>query len=132
MENFTPAESFPVGGHFTADEFQCKDGTDAPMGIDPLLIQGLEQIRILAGNKPVRILSGYRSPSYNAELRKKSRNVAKFSMHLTGKAADIQINGLTPSEVKALAEKVPQFDNGGIGLYPTWVHVDVRGNKSRW
>ncbi len=34
----------------------------------------------------------------------------------------------------ALAERIEAFKNGGMGLYPShgFVHVDVRGHRSRW
>ena len=111
--------------NFKLNDFRCTDGSIAP--IDPRLIVGLEQLRILLGNRPIRVISGYRSPQYNAKI-----GGAKRSYHMRGMAADIQVTGVSPSRVKAAAEQIPLFKNGGIGLYSSFTHVDVRGKKVRW
>ena len=54
---------------------------------------------------------------------------AKYSQHVQGKAADIVISGVTPYEVAKYAESLGA---GGIGLYNSFTHVDVRPGKSRW
>ena len=63
---------------------------------------------------------------------------AKSSQHLLGRAADIQVQGVSVEDVAAYAESLmPAW--GGVGRYPVkagrakgWVHVDTRPNKSRW
>jgi uncharacterized protein YcbK (DUF882 family) len=48
-------------------------------------------------------------------------------------AADISCKELTPHELAALANQVSVFREGGIGVYVSWVHLDVRKNgKARW
>lgn len=74
----------------------------------------------------VTINSGYRSVSYNKKIKG-----AQFSQHQYGMAADIQVKGVKPEDVYAYAEKLMP-KTGGIGLYETFVHVDVRKPKSRW
>ena len=111
--------------HFNEDEFKCRDGSTH--AIDVELIEGLERLRELAGNKPIHVNSGYRSPAYNKRI-----GGAPKSRHVLGKAADITIAGFTPKQVAALAEKIPQFRNGGIGIYNTFTHVDVRKGRARW
>ena len=71
--------------HFKVREFYCRDGSD-PVFIDTALVKVLEKIRTHFG-KPVTITSGFRTASWNA----KQKNAAKFSQHLYGKAADIQV-----------------------------------------
>ena len=64
--------------------------------------------------------------------------VVGVSQHLLGKAADIQVAGVSVEDVAAYAESLmPAW--GGVGRYPVkagrakgWVHVDTRPNKSRW
>ena len=54
-------------------------------------------------------------------------------LHLTtayGKAADIKISGVTPKKVAVYAETL--LPEGGIGIYNTFTHIDVRSVKSRW
>lgn len=108
--------------HFNEDEFRCRDGSLGP--IDPKLPTCLEKLRTLAGNKPVKINSGYRSPAYNKKV-----GGSPNSQHMKGTAADIVIPGLTPKQVAVLAEKAGFM---GIGIYPTFTHVDVRPKKARW
>jgi zinc D-Ala-D-Ala carboxypeptidase len=86
----------------------------------------LQQLRDLAGG-PLVVTSGYRCPAHNARV-----GGAKLSQHIQGIAADIWSKTLTPTELAALAEQVPAFQNGGIGKYSRWIHVDVRNGKARW
>lgn len=78
---------------------------------------------------PVRVTSSYRSPAYNLVV-----GGAKSSKHKLFNAADIQADGATPHEMlKVLASwrKQGKFA-GGLGLYPTFVHVDTRGYNASW
>ena len=121
---FNPKEY--IGPHFKYDEFRCKCcGQLPPQGIDPNLILKLEILRMLLGDKPIIIRSGYRCPAHN-----KAVNGADDSQHMYGRAADIIINGVSPSEVALVAEIV--FYDGGLSRYKGFTHVDVRGKKARW
>jgi uncharacterized protein YcbK (DUF882 family) len=48
-----------------------------------------------------------------------------------GVATDIVVKGVAPRDVAAYAEMLLP-NTGGIGIYETFVHVDVRKVKSRW
>ena len=116
---------------FTVREFRCRDGSDAIM-IDQTLVVLLQAIREHF-NKPVTITSGYRTGTHNTAV-----GGSKSSQHLLGKAADIQVADTTVEAVAAYAESLMP-DWGGVGRYPVkagrtkgWVHVDTRPNKSRW
>lgn len=61
-------------------------------------------------------LRGWRSPAENATIDGKL-------YHPMGLAADISIKDMSPQE---LAEHAIDFGFHGIGLYSTWVHVDLR------
>lgn len=112
--------------HFSEDEFKCKCCQELPAGgIDPRLIAGLERLRALLGNRPLRIVSGYRCKSYNKRV-----GGAKESQHMLGKAADVQHDDREPYEVADVAESMPEFK--GVGRYNTFTHVDVRERKARW
>lgn len=118
--------------HFKVREFYCRDGSD-PIFVDTELVEILEKIRTHF-NKPVTITSAFRTASWNA----KQKNAAKYSQHLYGKAADIQVQGISVEQVYAYADKL-LAGRGGVDIYPPglgrangWVHVDVRKEKSRW
>ena len=81
-------------------------------------------------NLPIKITSGYRSPKHNASI-----GGAKNSQHITGKAADIKVQGMTPKQVYDVIEALiakGAMQEGGLGLYSTWVHYDIREKKARW
>ena len=118
--------------NFVLREFRCKDGTDVPddlMDNVKLLCENLQVLRDHIG-KPIRVISGYRSPKYNRRI-----GGARRSQHMLAKAADIKVSGMTPSEVKEVIVqliKEGKMHKGGIGLYTTFTHYDVRGRNARW
>jgi uncharacterized protein YcbK (DUF882 family) len=79
---------------------------------------------------PFHVISGYRSPSTNAMLRKKSRRVAKNSMHVWGKAVDIRLPKFKTALLRRTSMNLKQ---GGVGYYrrSNFVHVDV-GQVRYW
>ena len=116
---------------FTVREFRCRDGSDTIM-VDQTLVVLLQAIREHFG-KAVTITSGYRTGTHNTAV-----GGSKSSQHLLGRAADIQVAGVSVEDVAAYAESLMP-DWGGVGRYPVkagrtkgWVHVDTRPNKSRW
>ena len=113
-----------LSANFKVKEFACADGSD-PIFVAPALVEILQKIRTHFG-KAVNINSAYRTPSKN-----KAVGGATYSQHLYGTAADISIKGVTPKQVAAYAETLlPK--SGGIGIYSTFTHIDVRETKSRW
>ena len=110
--------------NFTVKEFVCSDGTDTVF-ISSALVNLLQKIRNHFG-KAVIINSAYRTEAHN-----KSIGGATYSQHKYGLAADIHINGVTPKEIAAYVETLMP-SSGGIGIYKSFVHVDVRQVKSRW
>lgn len=112
-------DDFRLSKHFWLKEFQCKDGTEY-VNVDYRLIKELEKLRIALG-KPISITSGYRTGKYNESV-----GGVRNSMHLTGKAADIQVQGYTPEQVYQVAQ---QLKFAGIGIYETFIHLDVREGK---
>ena len=110
--------------NFTVKEFACSDGTDTVF-ISLALVNLLQKIRDHFG-KAVIINSAYRTEAHN-----KAIGGATYSQHKYGLAADIHINGVTPKEIAAYVETLLP-SSGGIGIYKSFVHVDVRRVKSRW
>lgn len=113
-----------LSANFRVREFACSDGSD-PIFIDSDLVNLLQKIRSHFG-KPVTITSAYRTPGRN-----KAVGGTTYSQHLYGKAADIKVSGVAPKVVGDYVDKLfPK--SGGIGIYDSFTHVDVRATKSRW
>lgn len=93
---------------------------------DKRLMMALQDLRDLI-RRPIRIISGYRCKRHNDAI-----GGALHSQHLLGKAADIQVEGMSVKTLYAFAKKVGAFARGGIGTYPTFLHVDVRNGPARW
>jgi uncharacterized protein YcbK (DUF882 family) len=70
----------------------------------------------------LQIISGYRSPEYNAVLARRSSGVAKKSLHLKGMALDFKIPGVS---MKKLYSEVRSLQSGGAGVYRDFVHMDT-------
>ena len=100
--------------------------------IDPNLLDLLHTIRQRAANSnPFEIISGYRSPQTNNQLRVSGGGgVAKKSLHMQGKAIDIRLSGTPLKELHRIACDAKA---GGVGLYTgsNFVHVDT-GNVRYW
>jgi uncharacterized protein YcbK (DUF882 family) len=119
-----------ISKNFNRIEFACKGKNccDHSAAVHPDLIDALQALRDLIG-KPLSITSGFRCNRHN-----KNVGGAEHSFHTLGMAADVSCpGGPTPNELAELAESIPLFRNGGIGVYPSWVHLDVRkSGQARW
>lgn len=133
---------------FTWHEVRCKDGTLplSPMMrrryvrqaryLNALRSQIAKAYKVPAGHVSISVTSWYRSPSYNQRI-----GGARWSQHVAGKATDIVVYvkrrqgdrvRVSPALVARIATKVPAFKNGGIGVYPSFTHVDHRSGAARW
>ncbi len=128
VEHYSKAKQgdliFTIDGkpsNFKVKEFACHDGTDEIL-IDGRLVRYLQRERDLYGVTTIN--SAYRTPAYNAKV-----GGAPKSQHLYGKASDTVCKNGSPLEVAMTAEAMGM---GGIGLYPTFTHIDTRDGKSRW
>jgi len=149
--------------HFQLGQFVCKQGTAYPkyLVVNERLLLKLEVIveelnRLGHSVDSLHVMSGYRTPAYNAYLK----NV-RYSMHQFGCAADIfvdesprdgfmdDLNGdgrVNRQDAEVITSIVARMDQnelyrdyqGGLGGYSTdkwhgpFVHVDVRGWGARW
>lgn len=86
-----------------------------------LLLDGVHR-RLEAGQRPLILYSGYRSPVYNRQLSRRDRRVARNSYHMKGMAADVALKGARPAEIRDAAR---DFCCGGVGKYRDFVHLDV-------
>jgi hypothetical protein len=160
----TPAnKDIRVSPHFRLGEFVSKQQGAYPryVVLRPRLLRFLEAIlaearRVGVQAEGLTIMSGYRTPYYNARIGQ-----GRFSRHKWGDAADIYIDDRPPwgrmdditgdgrsdyrdavklariaSRVRRLRE--PDDFTGGLGVYGPrshrgpFVHVDIRGYKARW
>lgn len=111
------------------DRFLRCHYTDEVHKIEPELISLLARVdRMHGGGNLVHIISGYRSPSYNAILAKRSTGVAAHSLHTKGMAVDFMIPGVG---MQKLFAAVRSLSAGGAGIYPEFVHMDV-GRVRTW
>lgn len=109
---------------FKRTEFECKCGCGM-ITVDKELLEVLEDVREHFG-KPVRITSGNRCESHNANV-----GGAKNSQHVKGIAADIKVKDVSAAEVYEYLDK--KYPNSyGVGKYSSWVHIDVRPLMARW
>lgn len=98
-----------------------------PLVIDTLILTAdrMEKVRALLGDKPIIVLSGYRSPAVNAAV-----GGSKSSAHMTGHAVDFICPRFgTPAQVAAhLAKHLTGFDQL-IEEFGEWVHVGFGPGK---
>jgi uncharacterized protein YcbK (DUF882 family) len=109
----------------------------ASMPIDPKLLETLWASQAFVARygleKPLEILSGYRTPASNSHLREQGIPAARQSLHMSGKAADVRIAGLTEEVLGGL---VRSFRQGGVGFYfrsgprGGWIHADTGLNRT--
>ena len=99
--------------------------------IDPALLDQLHELKLRLGvSRPFNIISGYRSPETNANLRRHSDGVAKHSLHMQGRAVDIRLDGYGASTIRDAALSMQR---GGVGYYSAsnFVHLDT-GDVRTW
>src|SRR5690606_34392842 len=118
--------------NFHLNEFACRDGSETPCEAAINIKELAINLQVLRDDikKPISINSGYRSPSYNKRI-----GGAAKSEHLTGRAGDIVVGGMTPLQVHTKIDqliKAGKMKNGGLGIYNTFVHYDVRDIPARW
>ena len=104
-----------------------------PTKMDPKLFDIVWEVYRESGSQlPIDVLSGYRSPQTNAALRRRSRQVAKYSQHMEGKAIDAHFVDVGTGTIRDIAMRM---EAGGVGFYPSgytpWVHIDS-GDVRYW
>jgi len=118
--------------NFSIKELKCKDGTPVPEEFFANAEKLMDNLQVLRDflKEPVHINSGYRTFAYNKRVGGK-----KASKHLIAQAADITTKSKSPAQLAGIIEKLikeKKMCEGGIGLYPGFIHYDIRGVKARW
>jgi len=106
---------------FNLKEFECPCCKRVMLHSDLLrkLVRLRQEIK-----EPLYINSGYR-----CEIENKKVGGVPKSYHLFGMAADVTARNISIPELLYYAEK---FKFGGIGVYPTFLHLDIRQKILRW
>ena len=118
--------------NFSKHEYDCKCGCEMPEYVFKNIKKLAEQHQIIRDyiKKPIKITSGYRCESHNRDI-----GGVLGSKHTKGLAGDLQVNETTPIEmyfiIKYLIKRADIIE-GGLGVYNTFVHYDIRGKKARW
>jgi uncharacterized protein YcbK (DUF882 family) len=124
--------------HFTVEEFDCHDGTHVAKrdynGLEYLCKVYLEPLRAKYGM--VTILSGFRTKSHNASVGGATNSFHIYTIHDgNDQAADIMCRKGGPRDwhrtLNALRNR-ERNGKGGLGLYASFVHVDIRDYKADW
>jgi len=118
--------------NFRLQEFQSGDKADFPAAVLINLSKLAKNLQVLRNElkQSITITSGYRSPKHNRAV-----GGVVNSQHVLGKASDLQAQNTTPKQLAVLIEKLileRKMDEGGVGIYPEFVHYDIRGTKARW
>jgi len=96
--------------------------------IDLRIYYVLALIQAEFGGRPIVVTSGYRTRATNDRLRQEGIDAARNSFHLHGQAADIKVPGVPFTRIAALGSIL---GIGGVGTYPSFVHVDT-GPQRFW
>lgn len=96
--------------------------------IKALVLNVLDPLRAMIA-RPIIITSGYRSQRVNELV-----GGSKTSQHLSGKAADIHVQGYTPQQMDMVYRTIQMYyDFDQLILYPSKniIHVSWNGDKNR-
>lgn len=112
--------------HFTKAEAASKDGRPIPRLLRPAARNHafrLERLRHELGDKPLPILSWYRSPAHNAAV-----GGARHSKHMAAIAVDLDDGWVDANGGQArLTELARDLGFKGVGVYPGGnMHFDSR------
>jgi uncharacterized protein YcbK (DUF882 family) len=118
--------------NFSLSEFECRCGCKMPDDVKTNILVLASQLQYLRDfiERPITVTNAYRCKSHN----KKVGGVPN-SQHILGNAADIKISGVIPQFVASMIDSEIKKCNmlqGGLGIYNTFTHYDIRGIKARW
>lgn len=100
--------------------------------IDPRVFDLLHQVRrLVGGDRPYEVISGYRCPTTNSTLRNtRGGGVARNSLHMEGRAIDVRLPGVPLADLRDAAVSLKA---GGVGYYAgqQFIHIDT-GRVRQW
>ena len=136
-----PSDSLKLSAHFTLHELlasqtatrkEITEQFDPPQEIidnlKHLAVNLLEKLRMINGNKPLFLSSGYRCPRLN-----KAVGGAKNSQHMRGMAADVDFGSKEAN--KAFFTRIKnsniEFDQLLNEFDFSWVHISLTKESNR-
>jgi uncharacterized protein YcbK (DUF882 family) len=99
------------------------------------MAQDLEIARTALGDRPMDVISWYRTERYQQEMRDRGHHPARYSQHLKARAVDFRVRGVSSDQIAATLEQLiaaKAIHDGGIGIYDGWVHYDHGQHGRRW
>ena len=105
-----------------------EDGREGDISLR--LVEQLAFVQAHFRPQSMTLLSGYRSPEFNDNLRSAGGKAAKASLHTEGLAADIAFTG---ADLRRLWLQLRELGTGGAGYYKTsrFLHLDT-GKPRFW
>jgi hypothetical protein len=158
-------QDLPLSTHFRVRDFLTHDQQNTWPKVLVIQLPLLDKLELIAealqalGKPPaLRVMSGFRTPQYNALGVGPRGGRARDSRHMYGDAADIFVDAdgdgrmddldgdgrVTVKDARWLARVAAEVEaehppvTGGIGIYHAtavhgpFVHVDTRGTPARW
>ena len=118
---------FQLTNNFNLSEFECTHPEHRHVQVDTELVDKLQKLRKRLG-LPMVINSDYRCPERNKQVGGADR-----SQHLLGKAVDISLDN-QKLNIETISDMAKKIGFKGIGLYDTFIHLDVRNNDyvTKW
>jgi uncharacterized protein YcbK (DUF882 family) len=110
--------------NFSTVEWECRCGCGQCI-VEPALVNMMQSFRDLV-KKQVVVHCVNRCPKHNEEV-----GGVLGSYHTLGQACDFHVKGFTIPELHSVALTSEDIFIGGIGIYDTFVHVDI-GKKRQW
>lgn len=128
-----PRRRLILSPHFKVSEFRdWHTGKLPPAYMDRQLAklcrEVLEPLRKVFGICHVH--SGYRDQLTNFEVGGVEHSFHVYTARRRAPAADVSFARGTPQEWARAADRL--LPDGGLGVYPTHIHVDQRGSRARW
>ncbi len=111
------AHGEPRPAAFRAIEQAFASRSGASTAIDPRLVELLMQLSLAFDGAPIKLVSAHREAGSGTK---------RTSFHVRGMAADVAIQGVSVYELRDAALRLGAW---GVGLYPSFVHIDARTDR---
>lgn len=126
-----------ISDNFTAKENRCRCGECFRYSADVELVFVMERLRAYYGVR-IFVNSWFRCRAHNNRPKNQRNSHGVYgagsndnSWHLLGSAVDFRVEGVRPADVyRLLRSWYPE--KYGLGLYPDFVHLDVRSFRADW